>query len=84
MISRSLSALITFIATLLLLIIACSDEDDTPVDSGGLEPLPSLLGEYKGEYIYVDDYGTANDTSTWDVIFRFSDQNYWMFDKEFV
>ena len=66
-----------------MLIIACDDDDDdTPVDSGGLEFLPSLLGEYEGTYEYTTDYGLSGEhTSEYAILWRFSDQNYWMFDN---
>ena len=60
------------IVVLIAVLIGCSDDII-------LEPLPTLRADYVGRYNYVTNYGAANQqTETFDITWRFSDQNYWM------
>ena len=66
-----ISGLIT-ITVLIAVIIGCSDDIVLP-------ELPTLSDSYVGRYNYVTNYGAANQqTETFDIIWKFSDQNYWM------
>ena len=51
--------------------ISCSEDIVLP-------PLPTLLGEYEGRYHITTGLGTNPVTKTYDISWRFSDQNYWM------
>lgn len=69
-----------FLGILIVLMVAasiyvgCSDDII-------LEPLPSLLGEYEGRYTITTNYGQANQiTEEYLITWRFSDQNYWLYD----
>jgi len=62
------------VIVLVMIILGCSDDIV-------LEPLPSLLGEYEGEFVYYTDYGLDNERhKNYPITWRFSDQNYWCWD----
>lgn len=63
------------IVVLMAIILGCSDDIV-------LEPLPSLLGEYEGEFQYIKDYGldTERPPDKFPISWRFSDQYYWCWD----
>ncbi|UCG61249.1 MAG: hypothetical protein JSV52_13150 [Candidatus Zixiibacteriota bacterium] len=79
MVNQTTRLLTVVLCVALCLTVSCGD-DDSPGD-GGLTPLPSLLGEYDGIYVYTTGYGTGSEeTSEFPIAMRFSDQSYWLSD----
>ncbi|MFQ5452936.1 MAG: hypothetical protein ACE5D6_01965, partial [Candidatus Zixiibacteriota bacterium] len=61
---------------LMAIILGCSDDLI-------VEPPPSLLGDYDGRYLVTSNFGDVNSqTKVFLITWRFSDQNYWMYDND--
>ena len=44
-----------------------------------LPPLPTLLGEYEGKFVFITNYNQPSQiTEEFDITWRFSDQSYWV------
>lgn len=67
---------LTSLIVLIAIFISCSDDIV-------LEPLPSLLGEYRGKYEFITKFEqTGQTTDPYDIAVRFSDKSYWFFDMD--
>ncbi len=72
LLKRSLFLGLTGLLLAIALVVGCSD--DIVIE----QPL-SLLGDYEGRYHYITGYGsTSQQTEVFMIVWRFSDQNYWM------
>ncbi len=72
------SVLCGFITIMIVISISIGCSDDII-----LEPLPSLIGDYEGRYLYTENLGASNERTDdpYIIRWRFSNLNYWVYDN---